>query len=108
MHGKDMLYNDLRQYLQVDGVGFPRDLCISVGEEFLKHLTSALFPLSLGVWKQLNDAHNRGGAAPYPKFGAFCGRKVMGHKKDKPCTINVVQHLQELWIGMGKLLETEN
>ncbi len=32
----------------------------------------------------------------------------MGHKKDKPCMISVVQHLQELWIRMGKILETEN
>jgi hypothetical protein len=32
----------------------------------------------------------------------------MGHKKDKPCMINVAQHLQELWKGMGKILETEN
>ncbi len=107
MHGKDVLYNDLRRYLQDHGVGFPRDPCISVGDEFLKHLTSALFSLSISIWKQLNDAHNRGGAAPDPEFGAFSGRKIMGHKKDKSCLISVVQHLQELWIGMGKILETK-
>jgi hypothetical protein len=62
MHGKDIVYKDLRQYLQGQGARFLHDLCISVGDEFLNYLTSALFPLSLGVWKQINDEHNRGGA----------------------------------------------
>ena len=81
MHGKDILYNDLRRYLQDQKGGFPRDMCISVGDEFLKHLTSALFPLSLSVWKQLNDAHNRGGAGPDPELGAFLGGRLWGTKK---------------------------
>ncbi len=59
-------------------------------------MTSALLPLRLGVWKQINDEHNRIGAALDPEFGAFFGRKIMGHKKDKPCMITSVQHLQDL------------
>jgi hypothetical protein len=32
----------------------------------------------------------------------------MGHKTDRPCLISVVQHLQEVWIGMGKVLTKGN
>jgi hypothetical protein len=38
----------------------------------------------------------------------FWERKILGHKADKPCMITVVQHLQDLWIGMGKVIDNEN
>ncbi len=44
------------------------------------------------------------GPAPDPEIGAFWGRKALGHKVDRPCLLNVVQNLQELWIGMGYLI----
>jgi hypothetical protein len=46
MTARDVLYNDLRQYLKDQGVGFPADLAASLGDEFMKHLSSAIFPLS--------------------------------------------------------------
>jgi hypothetical protein len=49
MTGKDVLYNDFRKYLKNRGVGFPADLTSSVGDEFLKHITYAIFPLSLSI-----------------------------------------------------------
>jgi len=108
MNARDDLYNDLRQYLHDEEVGFSADLAKTLGNEFLKHLSSALFPLGQNIWKALNDRHNRGGAAPDPKFSSFFGRKVLGHKADMPCMLTFVQHLQDLWIGFGKLTEKDN
>jgi len=94
--------------LQENGVFFPADLGDSVGDEVLKHLTYALFPLSSNHWKLLHDTHYRGGVAPDPKFGVFFGRKILGHKVNNPCLPSVVQHLQDLWFGMGTILKKEN
>ncbi len=59
MNAKDNIYNDLRQFLKDNGVGFPADLAVSVGDGFLRHLSTALFPLGLNAWKSLtNDRHN--------------------------------------------------
>ncbi len=74
----------------------------------MKHLTYAWFPLSEKVWIAINEKHNRGGAAPDPDFGVFFGRKVLGHKLDKPDLAVTVRHLQELWIGMGQTLTKGN
>jgi hypothetical protein len=104
MNARDILYNDFRNYLKEQEVGFPGDDASSLGDEFIEHFTSALFPLSQSVWKHLNDPHDRRRAAPDPEFFVFFGRKVMGHKADRPCLIIVVKHLQEVWIGMGKVL----
>jgi hypothetical protein len=98
---RDILYNDLRKYLEDEEVGFQADHVDSLGTEFLKHLTYALFPLSHAVWRALNDKHNRGGPTPDPEFVVFFGRKILGHKADKPSVTTIVQHLQNLWIGMG-------
>jgi hypothetical protein len=108
MTGKDNLYNDIRKYLQDNEVVFSADLADSVGDEFLKHLTYALFPLSSNHWKSLHDTHNRGGAAPDPEFGVFFGRKILGHKVYNPCLPSVVQHLQDMWFGMGIILKKGN
>jgi hypothetical protein len=105
MTARDVLYNDLREYLTTQKVGFNDDLAHSLGDEFLKNLSSALFPLSKSVWKAINDKHNRRGPAPDPEFAAFFGRKILGHKADRPCMPTVVQHLQDLWLGMGKTLK---
>jgi hypothetical protein len=43
MNAKDILYNDIIQYLNDNGVGFPVDVTPSLGVDFVKHLTSALF-----------------------------------------------------------------
>jgi hypothetical protein len=105
MNAQDSLYNDLRQFLKDNGEGFSADLARSVGDGFLRHLTSALFPLELHFLNSLrNDRHNREDPAPYPEFGAFLGRKAHGHKAYRPCLLTVVQNLQEIWIGMGCLL----
>jgi hypothetical protein len=108
MNAQDVLYNDLRQCLKDHGVGFSADLAASVGDGFLRHLTSALFPLGRNIWTSLvNDRHNRVGPAPDQVFEAFFGRKVLGHRADRPCLLTVAQNLQELWIGMGSLLEKD-
>ena len=108
MTARDILYNDLRKFLQDNGAGFPADVAVTLGDEFLKHLTYAIFPLSRNVWKSLNDKHNRGGEAPSPEFEIFFGRKCLGHKADRPCMTTVVQHLHDLWIGMGTVLKKGN
>ncbi len=109
MTARGILYNDFHNYLNDQEVGFPGDDASSLGDdEFIKHFTSALFSLSQSVWKHLNDPHNRHCAAPNPEFFVFFGRKVMGHKADRPCLITVVQDLQEVWIGMGKVLTKGN
>ena len=79
MNAQDNLYNDLRQILKNYGVEFYADLVRSVGDGFLRHLTSApLFSLGLNVGKYFRkDRHNRVIPAPYPKFGAFWGRKAL-------------------------------
>ena len=100
--------NDIRMYLHDNIVGFPPDLADSVGEEFLKHLTYALFSLSSNHWKSLHDTHNRGGAAPDLEFGVFFGRKILGQKFYIPCLPSVVQHVQDPWFGMGTILKKGN
>jgi hypothetical protein len=89
-------------YLKDQGVGFPGDDASFLGYEFVKNLTYTVFPLNQNVWTQLNDKHNRRCEPPHLEFAVFFGRKVKGHRADRPCLISVVQHLQELWIGMGK------
>jgi len=49
MTGKNHLFNDFRDYLKGQGVGFPADLTSSVGDDFLSNLTSIIFPLSSKV-----------------------------------------------------------
>jgi len=107
MNAQDVLYNDLRQCLKDHGVGLSADLVASVGDVFLRHLTSALFPLGRNIWNCfVNDLQNRVGPAPNQIFAVFyIGRKVLGHKTDQPCLLTMAQNLQELWIGMGSLLE---
>jgi len=108
MIARDVLHNDLRTYLQDKRIGFPAEKVGSLGEEFLKNLSYAILPLSQNVWQSLNDKHNQGGQAPCSGFGIFFGRKVLGHKADRPCMTTMVKHLQELWIGMEKKLKKEN
>jgi hypothetical protein len=72
------------------------------------HLTAASFPLNHNVWKVINDKHNRGGHAPDPDFGVFFGHKCIGHKLERHSMMLTVQHLQDLWIGMGKLVIKDN
>jgi len=108
MTARDILYNDFRTYLKEQEVGFTSDDASSLGDEFIKHFTYALFPLTRSAWRQLNDPHNRHCAAPDPEFFVFFGRKVMGHKADLPCLVTVVQHLQDVWIGMGKVITKGN
>ena len=50
MNAQDNSYNDLRQFLKDHGVGFSANLARYVDDGFLRHLTSALFPLGLNVW----------------------------------------------------------
>ena len=106
MNAKDIICNDIIQYLNDNGVGFLVDVTPSrLGNEFIKHLTSAPFSLSHKVWQALHDTHNiRGGAAPSPEFSVFFGRKVIGHEADKLDVMYVVQHVQDMWIGMGNVL----
>jgi hypothetical protein len=99
MKGKDDLYNDFRDYLKEQGVGFPADLAISVGDDFLSNLAEILFPLSCDVWRALNDSHNRDEAAPGQDFCGFFGRRVYCKKKNRPNYAIVLQHIQEVWIG---------
>ena len=79
-------------------VGFPNDNASSLGDEFVKNFTYALFSSSQSVWKHLNDPINRYCAAPDLEFFVFFGIKVIGHKADRPCSTSVVQHLHEVWI----------
>ena len=51
--------------------GFPADKVGSLGEEFLKNLSYAIFPLRQNVSQSLNDKHNRGGQAPCLGFLYF-------------------------------------
>jgi hypothetical protein len=81
MNAQDNLYKKLRQFLKDHGVGFLVDLAGSVGDGFLRHLSTTLFPLGLNVWNSLtNDRHNRVGPAPDPEISAFFGRKSLGDK----------------------------
>jgi hypothetical protein len=82
MTSKDILYDDFIDYMKKEGVGFPADEVTSLGSDFLRHITHAIFPLSAKAWEHLNDSHNRGGVAPEEEFSAFFGRKVLGHKLD--------------------------
>jgi len=93
MTARDFFYNDIRNYTHDQTVGFPADQTHSLGDEFRKHLTYVVFPLSHSVWKALNDKHNRRGEAPNPEFSVFFGRKILGHKADKPCFTTVVRYL---------------
>jgi len=49
MTGKDALYNDFRDYLKQQGVGFPHDLVSSMGDDFLSNLFVIIFPLNNNV-----------------------------------------------------------
>ncbi len=84
MTGKDTLYNDFRDYLREEGVGFPHDLASTLGDEFFSNLSETLFPLSSNVWRALNDKHNRGGAAPEQEFSGYFGKMVYSKKADRP------------------------
>jgi hypothetical protein len=108
MTGKDVLYNDLRIYLKEQGVGFPADLATSVGDDFLSNLAEIIFPLSVDVWRALNDSHNRGGAAPEQEFSGFFGRRVYCKKKDRPNYSNVLQHIQDVWMGTHAIVKKGN
>ena len=101
MAARDILYNDIRKYMHDQTVGFPVDQADSLGDEFLKHFTYVVFPLSHSVRKALNNKHNCRGEAHDPEFSVFFGRKILGHKADKPCFTTIAQHLQDLWIGMS-------
>ena len=79
-NARDVLYNDLRKYLQDEGVGFKADQVDSLGTEFLKHITYALFPLSQAVWTTLNDKHNRGGQLHIPSLASSLGGRFWGTK----------------------------
>ena len=101
MTTRDVLYNDLRDYLTSQGVEFTDDLAPTlVGDEILKNLSSTLFALIKSVWKAINDKHNRRGHALDLEFAVFFGRKILGQKTDRPCMPVVVQHVQDLWLGM--------
>jgi hypothetical protein len=79
---RDVIYNDLRDYLTSQKVGFNDDLAPSLGDQILKSLRSALFPLSKSVWKGINDKHNRVEPALDPEIVVFFGRKILGRKAD--------------------------
>jgi hypothetical protein len=108
MTGKDDLYNDLRDYLKEQGVGFPHALASSSGDDFLSNLSSIFFPLSQKVWIALNDKHNRGGAAPEIEFAAFFGRRVYSKKADRPNYGPVLQLIHEVWIGTHDIVKKGN
>ena len=108
MNGKDTLYNDFRDYLKQQGVGFPHDQASRLGDDFLSNLSAIIFPLSNNVWRALNDKHNRGGVAPEQEFAAFFGRRVYSKKVDRPNYGLVLQHLQELWIGTNAVVKKGN
>ncbi len=78
MNAKDILYNDFIEYLKNEGVGFPADEVTSLGYDFLRHITHAIFPLSAKVWEAVNDPHNRGGVAPEAVFSAILGKEGFG------------------------------
>jgi len=84
MTRKDTLYNDFRDYLREQGVGFPHDLASTLGENFLSNLSEIIFTLSSKVWRALNDKHNRGVAAPEQEFTVFFGKRVYSKKADRP------------------------
>jgi hypothetical protein len=63
----------------------------------------------MSVCESIDIKRNREGAAPDMEFKIFFGRKSLCHNKaDKPCMPSALQHLQELWIGMGKVLTKKN
>jgi hypothetical protein len=66
------------------GLEFPAD-DVSLGDEFLKHLSSAIFTLSQNLWKSLNDPHNRRGLALEPEFGVFWEERFSDIKQDNIC-----------------------
>jgi hypothetical protein len=49
MTARDILYNDIRKYMHDQTVGFHDEHVDSLGDEFLKHLTYVVFPLSHSV-----------------------------------------------------------
>ena len=68
MTRKDVLYNDFRDYMREQGVGFPHYLASSLGDDFLSNLYVIFFSLSCKAWQALNEKHNRGGVAPDREF----------------------------------------
>ena len=105
MTGKDILFNDLRDYQKEQRVDFPADIASSVGDEFLSNLSNVFFSLSSKVWKALNDAHNRGGAAPEQNNSSFFGRRAYSKKADRPKYSQVLQHIQKVWIGTHDIVK---
>ena len=87
MTGKDTLYNDFRDYLREQGVGFPHDLASTLGDDFLSNLSEVIFPLSSKVWRALNDKHNRGGAAPEQEFAVLFGKGSTPRKRTIPTNL---------------------
>ena len=60
MNAHDTLYNDLRHFLIDHKVGCFAYFAAFVGDGFLRHLSSSLFPLGLNNRNSLiNDKHNR-------------------------------------------------
>jgi len=87
MTARDILHNEFRKYMKAQAVGILGGDASSL-VVIVKRLTDVVFPLTLSVWKQLNDTKNRRCAAPDLEFGVFFGRKVKGHKADRPCCFN--------------------
>jgi hypothetical protein len=108
MNGKNILFNDFRDYLKNQGVCFLADLACSLGNDFLTSLRASIFPLSSKVWKALNDVHNRGGATPEARFSVFFGRKIIGKNVDRPDMNPTLAHLQEVWIGTSDIIKKGN
>jgi hypothetical protein len=108
MTGKEFLYNDFRDYLKEKVFGFLANLVSSVGDTFLNNLTSIIFPFSSKVLHALNDAHNRGEAAPEQQFSGFFCMKVYFQKTDRPNFTHAFQQIHDVWIATHAILKKGN
>jgi hypothetical protein len=56
----DNLHNDVLRWLEQKGVGFTRADVQTIGKDFVNSITTALFPLTSGIFDAMSDPHNAG------------------------------------------------
>ena len=56
----DKRFNDIRVWLEENGVGWPRNEVGIQGRRFMNRITTALFPLTIKMFTQMSDKHNEG------------------------------------------------
>jgi hypothetical protein len=56
----DRLFNDIRGWLELNGVGWPRNEVGTQGRQFTNRITNAFFSLTTNMFTQMSDNHIAG------------------------------------------------